>query len=165
MTDETCLYTLLFPHTSSPTNTKLLSAAKSVQFATLRSRRFSPLAPQSWRCNRAWGAGRCLPEAVWQIQSHRSWWSLGSPSHPCIGCYWASGLGAPPERSGEAKISGGGGPRILILCSHGWMHASAHPLAVEVVNSLGDGVEHSTGLSLREELLPEDLVQQLPSLH
>lgn len=41
----------------------------------------------------------------------------------------------------------------------------AHPLAVEVVNSLGDGVEHSTGLSLREKLLPEDLIQQLPSLH
>lgn len=40
-----------------------------------------------------------------------------------------------------------------------------HPLAVEVVNSLGDGVEHSTGLSLREKLLPEDLVQQLPALH
>lgn len=40
-----------------------------------------------------------------------------------------------------------------------------HPLAVEVVNSLGDGVEHSTGLSLREELLSEDLVQQLTSFH
>lgn len=36
---------------------------------------------------------------------------------------------------------------------------------MEVVNSLGDGVEHSTGLSLREKLLPEDLVKQLPSLH
>lgn len=40
-----------------------------------------------------------------------------------------------------------------------------HPLAVEVVNSLGDGVEHSAGFPLGEELLPEDLVQQLPSLH
>lgn len=36
---------------------------------------------------------------------------------------------------------------------------------MEVVNSLGDGVEHSAGLSLREELLPEDPVQQLPALH
>ena len=46
--------------------------------------------------------------------------------------------------------------------SHGVL---PHPLAVEVVNSLGDGVEHSTGLSLREELLSEDLVQQLTSFH
>lgn len=41
----------------------------------------------------------------------------------------------------------------------------SNPLAVEVVNSLGDGVEHSAGLSLREKLLPEDPVQQLTSLH
>ena len=40
-----------------------------------------------------------------------------------------------------------------------------HPLTVEVVNSLGDGVEHSTGLSLREKLLPEELIKQLSTLH
>lgn len=39
-----------------------------------------------------------------------------------------------------------------------------YPLCVEVLHSLGDGVEHSAGLPLREELLSEDLIQQLPSL-
>lgn len=43
--------------------------------------------------------------------------------------------------------------------------ALPHPLAVEVVYSLCDGVEHSAGLSFREKLLPEDSIQQLPSLH
>lgn len=40
-----------------------------------------------------------------------------------------------------------------------------HPLAVQVVHGLGDGEEHSAGLPLREEFLPQDPVQQLPSLH
>ncbi len=41
----------------------------------------------------------------------------------------------------------------------------SHPLAVQVVHSFGDGVKHSASLSLREELLPEDLIQQLAALH
>lgn len=40
-----------------------------------------------------------------------------------------------------------------------------HPLAVQVVHGLGDGEEHSAGLPLREEFLPQDPVQQLPPLH
>ena len=64
----------------------------------------------------------------------------------------------------EGKIKRGSGSLIF---THACTHAGVfpHPLAVEVVNSLGDGVEHSAGLSLREKLLPEDLIQQLPSLH
>ncbi len=50
-------------------------------------------------------------------------------------------------------------------CAYVCTEVFPHPLAVEVVNSLGDGVEHSTGLSLGEKLLPEDLVEQLSSLH
>ncbi len=34
---------------------------------------------------------------------------------------------------------------------------------MQVVHSFGDGVKHSASLSLREELLPEDLIQQLAS--
>lgn len=64
----------------------------------------SPLAPQSWRCNRGWGAGRCPPGAAWQSQSHRSWWSRGSPSHPCTGCCWVSGLGEPPVVNREKEF-------------------------------------------------------------
>lgn len=41
----------------------------------------------------------------------------------------------------------------------------SHPLAVQVVHSFGDGVQHSTGLSLREELLPKDFIQQLATFH
>ncbi len=41
----------------------------------------------------------------------------------------------------------------------------SHPLAVQVVHGFGDGVKHSASLSLREELLPEDLIQQLAALH
>lgn len=62
---------------------------------------------------------------------------------------------------GETLERGGGiSPTLTCL-----QEVLPHPLAVEVVNSLGDGEEHSTGLSLREKLLPKDLVQQLPSLH
>lgn len=41
----------------------------------------------------------------------------------------------------------------------------SHPLAVQVVHSFGDSVQHSAGLSLREELLPKDLIQQLTAFH
>lgn len=40
-----------------------------------------------------------------------------------------------------------------------------YPVDMQILHSLGDGVEDGTGLPLREELLPEDLVQQLASLH
>lgn len=36
---------------------------------------------------------------------------------------------------------------------------------MEVVNSLCNGVKNSTCFSLGEKLLPEDSIQQLPSLH
>lgn len=42
-------------------------------FKSLISPPFSPLVPQSWQCNRGWGASRFLPEAAWQIQSRISW--------------------------------------------------------------------------------------------
>lgn len=38
-----------------------------------------------------------------------------------------------------------------------------YPLRMKVLYGLGDGVEHGAGLPLREELLSEDLIQQLPS--
>lgn len=38
-----------------------------------------------------------------------------------------------------------------------------YPLCMEVLHGLGDGVEHGAGLPLREELLSEDFIQQLPS--
>lgn len=41
----------------------------------------------------------------------------------------------------------------------------AYPLYMQVLHSFGDGVENRTGLPLREELLSEDLIQQLPSFH
>lgn len=40
-----------------------------------------------------------------------------------------------------------------------------YPLHVQVLHRLGDGVEDGAGLALREELLPQDLVQQLAALH
>ena len=39
-----------------------------------------------------------------------------------------------------------------------------HPLDVQVLQGLGDRVQHGARLSLREELLPQDLVQQLAAL-
>lgn len=36
---------------------------------------------------------------------------------------------------------------------------------MQVLQGLGDGVEDGTGLALREELLPQDLVQQLAAFH
>lgn len=122
-----------------------------------------PLVPQSWRCNREWEGGRCLPEAAWRTQSHRSWWSQDSQSHPYKGCYWASGLCVPPVKKEKIFLN----IKRCTYFTHTFMFRKVftHPLAVEVVNSLGNGVEHSTGLSLREKLLPEDLIQQLPSLH
>lgn len=40
-----------------------------------------------------------------------------------------------------------------------------HPLHMQVLHGLGDGVENSAGFPLREKLLTEDFVQQLASLH
>ena len=40
-----------------------------------------------------------------------------------------------------------------------------HPLRVQVLYGPGDGVKNGAGLSLREELLFEDPIQQLPSAH
>lgn len=40
-----------------------------------------------------------------------------------------------------------------------------YPLHVQVLHSLGDGVEDSAGFSLREKLLSQDFVQQLASFH
>lgn len=57
---------------------------------------FSPLVPQSWQCNRGWGASHFRHEAAWQNRSRISWWSRDFPSRPCRGCYWASGLGVQP---------------------------------------------------------------------
>lgn len=40
-----------------------------------------------------------------------------------------------------------------------------YPLRVQVLHGLGDCVEHSAGLSLGEELLLEDPIQQLSAAH
>lgn len=40
-----------------------------------------------------------------------------------------------------------------------------HPLRVQVLHCLGDGVQHGAGLSLGEEFLFEDAVQQLAPTH
>lgn len=40
-----------------------------------------------------------------------------------------------------------------------------YPVDVQILHGLGDGVEHGAGFPLREELLPQDLIQQLSSLH
>lgn len=40
-----------------------------------------------------------------------------------------------------------------------------HPLRVQVLYGPGDGVKNGAGLSLREEFLFEDPIQQLPSAH
>lgn len=48
---------------------------------------------------------------------------------------------------------------------HGRWIDGSHPLRVQVLHSPGDGVKHGAGLSLREELLLEDPIQQLSSAH
>lgn len=47
--------------------------------------------------------------------------------------------------------------------NNGDVDADKYPLCMEVLHGLGDGIEHSAGLPLREELLSEDFIQQLPS--
>ena len=53
----------------------------------------------------------------------------------------------------------------VCVCVCVCVRVPAHPLDVEVLQGLGDGVQHGARLSLREELLPQDLVQQLAALH
>lgn len=48
---------------------------------------------------------------------------------------------------------------FVSICRH------LYPLCVQVIDSLGDGVKHSAGLSLRKELLFEDPIQQLSTAH
>jgi hypothetical protein len=41
---------------------------------------------------------------------------------------------------------------------------STHPLRMQVVNGLCDNLQHRRSLPLREELLPQNLVQQLSAI-
>lgn len=54
-------------------DTESIDKCNILWFKSLISPPFSPLVPQSWQCNRGWGASRFLHEAAWQIQSRISW--------------------------------------------------------------------------------------------
>lgn len=66
-----------------------------------------PRGRRSWRCNTASWAGRSPLSAAWRSQSRRSWWTRRSRSRPHTGCYWASGLCAPPANPAGRQSHGG----------------------------------------------------------